>query len=401
MNTQIRDLARLHTEKVDPASLDCEVEHYSIPAWESRTPELVHSCDIESHKILLPRCEHVLVSCLNPSTHKVWRMDRQSSPTVRLGSTEWAVVVPNDSNDIDYLTAVMEHPSFSFQMQNYLTGTTNSHQRVRKPDFMGLSVPDLRMDTRNIISSHYQFCRLKMQALDESSRILREMIRGLHQSFFLDVETTSKDSSARHPLLGVVPHGWEVGSFGDLVSEIESGTRPKGGAEHIEDGVPSIGAESIEGLGIFDHSKVKHVSFDYFSTMRRGIVRPGDVLLYKDGAYTGRVSMFDHGFPFTQCAVNEHVFRIRARPPFSQEFLFASMDNPLFQWHVESRAVKAAQPGLNKTDLCMIPVLLPPTQVVECFTAIVQPMFQSIFAAALERRNLSTLQSQVVRKLID
>ncbi|WP_202799338.1 restriction endonuclease subunit S, partial [Treponema sp. JC4] len=102
-----------------------------------------------------------------------------------------------------------------------------------------------------------------------------------------------------------------INTLEKLISTIETGSRPKGGAE--TSGIPSIGAEKIEALGKYDYSSEKYISIDYFAKMKRGIVFSKDVLLYKDGAYTGKSSMALNGFPHEKCAVNEHVFILRTK----------------------------------------------------------------------------------------
>ena len=46
----------------------------------------------------------------------------------------------------------------------------------------------------------------------------------------------------------------------DIEHLIETGRRPKGGVANIANGVPSIGAENIKGLGKYDYSKTKYIT---------------------------------------------------------------------------------------------------------------------------------------------
>ncbi|MCJ7641070.1 MAG: hypothetical protein MUO29_04140, partial [Desulfobacterales bacterium] len=48
---------------------------------------------------------------------------------------------------------------------------------------------------------------------------------------------------------------------------------------------------NILGLGRYDYGRDKFVSSEFYESMRRGHVRSGDVLLYKDGAQIGRKSL--------------------------------------------------------------------------------------------------------------
>ena len=63
--------------------------------------------------------------------------------------------------------------------------------------------------------------------------------------------------------------------------------------------------------------------------MKRGIVLSKDVLLYKDGAYTGKSSMALNGFPHKECAVNEHVFILRTNSEINQFYLYLWLDQEI------------------------------------------------------------------------
>jgi len=60
-----------------------------------------------------------------------------------------------------------------------------------------------------------------------------------------------------------------VSRLNEILAELVSGARPKGGA--IDQGVPSIGAENVIGLGKYDFSKEKYVPRELFEyLMRKG-----------------------------------------------------------------------------------------------------------------------------------
>ena len=192
----------------------------------------------------------------------------------------------------------------------------------------------------------------------------------------------------------------ETRKFEDLISSIETGTRPKGGAELS--GIPSIGAEKIEGLGKYDYSNEKYISLEFFSKMKRGIVLSKDVLLYKDGAYTGKSSMALNGFPHKECAVNEHVFILRTKDNYAQFFLYCTVKNPDIHKSIYNLACgKAAQPGLNQQELLTVNIPLPAKENIEKFEETVSPLMNNIAENALENRNLATIRDTLLPKLMN
>ncbi len=200
--------------------------------------------------------------------------------------------------------------------------------------------------------------------------------------------------------LGEMPEGWEVRTLGQVIGELVSGGRPKGGA--AEEGIPSVGAENVIGLGKYDFSKEKYVPRKFFDELQRkgAAVRPGDVLLYKDGAQIGRKTYFDCGFPHAECAVNEHVFIVRAKSWRYQRYLFFWLDQDWMTQEIISLNSNSAQPGINQQGVRSLPFLKPPDRVVEAFDGMAKPLTDRLFAACLESRTLAAMRDALLPKLI-
>lgn len=191
----------------------------------------------------------------------------------------------------------------------------------------------------------------------------------------------------------------KCGTIGDILEIIETGSRPKGGA--LTHGVPSVGAENINGFGVYDYSKDKFISAEFYNKLNRGIVKSKDVLLYKDGAYTGKVSMTLDDFPHKQCAVNEHVFLLRTNKLATQFFLyFCLLDNSNRQKIHTLACGKAAQPGLNQNELKSVPIKIPNMEDIINFDITVTPIMKQIANNAKEKQKLAQLRDTLLPKLM-
>lgn len=192
----------------------------------------------------------------------------------------------------------------------------------------------------------------------------------------------------------------KCGTIGNILEIIETGSRPKGGA--LTHGVPSIGAENINGFGVYDYSKDKFISAEFYNKLNRGIVKSKDVLLYKDGAYTGKVSMTLDDFPHKQCAVNEHVFLLRTNKLATQFFLyFCLLDNSNRQKIHTLACGKAAQPGLNQNELKSVPIKIPNIEYIINFDITVTPIMKQIANNAKEKQKLAQLRDTLLPKLMN
>ncbi|MBQ6341305.1 MAG: restriction endonuclease subunit S [Kiritimatiellae bacterium] len=188
-------------------------------------------------------------------------------------------------------------------------------------------------------------------------------------------------------------------TLGDVLETIESGSRPRGGA--VNDGVPSIGAEKIESIGVYDYSSEKFVSREYYDKMRRGKIRSGDVLLYKDGAYTGKVSMALNGFPHAEAAVNEHVFILRTRNLHAQCFLYCFLRQQEIYDKINTIAsAKACQPGLNQSDVLNLEIEVPTDDEIGRFENRVIPLFDEIVNFAKQNAALVTARDMLLPRLM-
>lgn len=151
---------------------------------------------------------------------------------------------------------------------------------------------------------------------------------------------------------------WTSHDLGSLIAELESGSRPKGGADDESGELPSLGGENIRSDGRLDVSSVRKVPRSFFAAMNKGFLRNEDVLINKDGANTGKVGIYRG--EFFEAAINEHVFRLRGREgKLHQGFLFYFLASQIGQQHIRSRISGSAQPGLKSSFVDQLPIALP------------------------------------------
>jgi type I restriction enzyme S subunit len=144
-----------------------------------------------------------------------------------------------------------------------------------------------------------------------------------------------------------------------VLKSLESGSRPKGGVSGISEGVPSIGAEHLNADGGFCFDRIKYIPKEYASRLRRGRIQPGDVLIVKDGATTGKVSYVDQQYPFAESYVNEHVFICRPSQEVRGKYLFYFLRSNSGNSQIMVTFHGAAQGGISSAfvDEVYVPML--------------------------------------------
>lgn len=232
-------------------------------------------------------------------------------------------------------------------------------------------------------------------------KILEEMAQAIYKEWFVKFRFPGHEKVKMvKSELGMIPEGWEVKKLEEVLSEIESGSRPKGGIDPSERGIPSIGAENILGLGQYDYAKEKYVSQEFYENMLRGHVKNKDVLLYKDGAQIGKKSMFRDSFPHETCCTNEHVFILRTNERCTQNYLYFWLCQPEMTQKIKNLNANAAQPGINQMGVKGLPILLPPKLLIEAFEDIAEPLIAELFNLAKKNNNLRKTRNLLLPKLV-
>ncbi len=132
--------------------------HYSLPAFDSaQSPYIELGSAIKSNKTPVPDGA-VLVSKLNPHIPRVWQVGKAGANAVC--STEFIVWTPRPPANNAFLYCLASSSEFNSAMRQLVTGTSNSHQRV-KPD----QLRDIRVFTavESVIEAFSEAVRLPME----------------------------------------------------------------------------------------------------------------------------------------------------------------------------------------------------------------------------------------------
>lgn len=159
-----------------------------------------------------------------------------------------------------------------------------------------------------------------------------------------------------------IKNGWEIKKLSEIITTVESGSRPKGGVDSIGD-IPSLGAEHLDNSGGFNFDKIKMITKEFFASMKKGIIETNDILLVKDGATTGKVSFVDNDFPYQKSSINEHLFKIKINNQIaSAKYIFFYLSSSLGQSQILSDFRGATVGGISRNFLEVVEIPLPPLE---------------------------------------
>jgi type I restriction enzyme S subunit len=285
----------------------------------------------------------------------------------------------NKDCDAYFIYSYLRTIYFKDNLPNYCVGS--SQPTLPMGNIRKILLPCPPIAEQKAIASIISGFDNKISLLNRQNKTLESIAKTLFRQWFVE---EAQDN-------------WTRTILGDVLASIESGSRPKGGIDQdLKFGIPSIGAENINGLGTYMFTKTKFITHEFFQSMKRGVVQDFDVLIYKDGAYVGKKAMFGKGYPFDICCVNEHVFILRANEKVTQFFLyFLLQENDL-----ASLNTNTAQPGLNQESMKSFEITLPPIDLINSFSNSISPLIVKIFENSKQIQTLEKLRDNLLPKLV-
>ena len=306
-------------------------------------------------------------------------------------------IIPYNNYDDDYVYYAVKNILGNIKKLD--SGTASGRENVSKSAFSKMEIcveEDLLIQQRiAAILSRYDSL---IENYQKQIKLLEESAQRLYKEWFIDLRFPGHENTK---IVDGVPEGWEKISIDDLIGKLESGSRPKGGIDtSIKNGVASVGAENVIGLGQYNFSSEKLVSYDFYNNAKKGRIENKDILIYKDGAYIGRTSLFQDNFPHKEAMVNEHVFLLHTKKEVNQYFLFFTLYQKVYFEKMQKLNKNAAQPGLNQNAVKSLKVLIPNENLIIRFDEIISPMMKVLFDLANQIHNLTEARDRLLPKLM-
>ena len=232
---------------------------------------------------------------------------------------------------------------------------------------------------------------------------LEQQAQALFKSWFVDFEPF-RDQPFVESELGAIPQSLIMEYISNIPHTLETGRRPKGGVGELTSGVPSVGAEHVKGMGNYDYSKTKFIPADYASSLKTGKVNGYELLIYKDGGKPGyfipNYSIFGEGYPYDECYLNEHVFKLDFGNKGYNAFCYFFFKTDFVMNYLNAQGGKAAIPGINRQDIENILVYSPQNESVKDFGKLVLPMIKQILINCKESHRLAQLRDTLLPRLM-
>lgn len=346
---------------------------------------------LEVKRCLIPK-DSVCVSCIGSDLGKVVKTDSKVVTNQQINS----IIVDKEKFDPDYVYYLLK--SLGNKL-NYLSRTSTAVPIINKTRFSSQKISCPSLNEQKRIASLLNPIDSKIELNLKINKKIETFLRSLFNYWFIKFATFNNKCTFKDSEIGKIPSDLKIIKINDIPHFLETGKRPKGGA--ISKGLPSIGAENIKGLGLYDYSKTKYIPYEFASSYTKGKIKGYELLIYKDGANIPSFSIFGDGFPFDEMYINEHVFKLDLGCREYNIFAYFFMQIPFIKSQLRAYASKSAIPGLNTNDIKSLPIFSYDNELVKKFGNIALPFVKEILINSRQNLVLTKINNLLLNKYFD
>jgi type I restriction enzyme S subunit len=255
----------------------------------------------------------------------------------------------------------------------------------------------------------------KIELNRQMNETLETMARSLFKSWFVDFDPVRAKAEGRdsklpkdvadlfpdvfeNSKLGEIPQGWSASTLGKVATKIGSGATPRGGAAvYIDDGVALIRSQNVyDSLFVWDG--LARITDGAAAALQGVSVEPEDVLLNITGASFLRTCVVDPDV--LPARVNQHVCIIRPIPHVPARYIHLHLLQPSTKSFLMGMDAGASRQAVTKGHIESVPIVVPPTAVLEKFSTVVRPLFSAIGNNNSQFHCLASIRDALLPKLI-
>lgn len=258
-----------------------------------------------------------------------------------------------------------------------------------------IQIPDIKTQEKiaDVLSTYDELIQNNNRRIE----ILEKMAEEIYKEWFVRMRFPGYGNTKFEK---GIPEGWEVKRVGEIIDKLESGKRPKNICEEKKM-IVSLGAGDVKNLGEYSDSDEYLIPYSFFRELNRGVVESKDIAVYKDGAYTGKVTMFRDDFPYKEMAINEHVFLVRCKDEKLQNYLLFTLKQKSYYELIQVLSMTSAQPGINQSKFKNIKIEIPKKELIDKFHDISELYLRKIFNLAKQNKNLIKQRDLLLPRLMN
>lgn len=308
-------------------------------------------------------------------------------------------IADENVSDIEFVEYLMQY--FRKQIQSHSIGSVQDNINLATFQKIQFQVPPL--PEQHAIASILSALDDKIELNLQMNKTLEEMAMTLYKHWFVDFGPF-RDGNFVESELGLIPEGWEVKRFGDLIEKIIDNRGKTPPLSNFKTDYLLFETYQLTRKELFPKSssgnKAKYVSEEIYNNpkwFRKGHPQFMDILFATVG---NGIPNWSFMYENTGAGIAQNIVGIRAKSNISSVFLRYSFESKSFLTQFESYVITTAQPSIKLSDLALIEMIKPTDDVLNEWAFIVNHYVNIIYSNYLENQTLTTLSDTLLPKLI-
>ena len=290
-------------------------------------------------------------------------------------------VIPNEDTDSEFLYYLLKYNKDNIVSQG--SGTTFAEVSGKTMKGIEVVVPKEVDDQRRIASILSSLDR-KIELNNKINADLEEMAQAIFKNWFVDFEPF-KDGKFVDSELGMIPEGWKVGSPYEYAKVVYGA--PYKSAKFNDNG---------EGFPLIRIRHLKDCNPQFYTSEilpQTEYINMGDIVAGMDAEFVPHIWKGKTGL------LNQRVCKLMPQQTSISNLFVLYLMKPELEF-VQSYKTGTTVSHLGKADIDKFVVVLPPLEVVEECSKILDSILQRIKNISTESRILSTLRDTLLPRLM-
>jgi type I restriction enzyme S subunit len=313
-----------------------------------------------------------------------------------------------DAADYRYIYYILSQDTYVRQMFGIADGSAQAN--ISGSQIESLEVPLPPLAEQKAIAAVLGALDDKIELNRRMNATLEAMARALFQSWFVDFDPVRAKLDGRQPVgmdaetaalfpdsfqeseMGHIPKGWTVGKVNDVATlnrgAVNPGHFPTETFDHYS-------------LPAYDNGRTPKLELGSAIMSNKFIVTPNSVLLSKLNPHIPRIWLPDlHASRRSVCSTEFMV--ACSKPGVSREYLFSLFTCSAFSsiYGTLVTGTTGSHQRIRPESVLEMKIVIPSAPLIQAFTAIAKPMFDSINRNTEQSHTLATLRDTLLPKLL-
>lgn len=324
----------------------------------------------------------ILYSEIRPANKRFCFVDFE--PKDYIASTKLMVLRAHEDVDPQYLYQILRSNDTLAQLQMLAESRSGTFPQITYSELSNImvSLPSQKAQ-KNIVSILSSLDR-KIELNNKINADLEEMAQAIFKNWFVDFEPF-KDGKFVDSELGMIPEGWKVGSPYEYVKVVYGAPYKSAKFNDHGEGLPLIRIRDLKDCNPQFYTPEILPQTEY--------VNKGDIVAGMDAEFVPHIWKGKTGL------LNQRVCKLMPQQTSISNLFVLYLMKPELEF-VQSYKTGTTVSHLGKADIDKFVVVLPPLEVVEECSKLLDSILQRIKNISAESRNLSTLRDTLLPRLM-